>query len=87
MTECLDCGKTWGGSRMEHCPVPGCHQTFAGASAGDHHRTGEFGVSEGPGRRRCRTPEEMRSYQTKAGATFWQGANGVWHFGHRREFP
>jgi hypothetical protein len=83
MISCIDCDKTWGGSRTEHCPV--CHETFSGAEAGDQHRTGLHGVSSGLDRRRCRTPDEMRSYKTKMSkAGFWQGANGVWHFGHRR---
>lgn len=54
-----DCTRPRPGSRLEHCLE--CHQTFASTRAGDDHRTGEHGVTEGPRRRRCRTPDEMRS--------------------------
>lgn len=30
------CGKSWGGTRAEHCTV--CHETFSGATSGDKHR-------------------------------------------------
>ncbi|WP_425503467.1 hypothetical protein [Jiangella mangrovi] len=52
------CGCSWSGLRAEHCPA--CCQTFSGTSAGDAHRRGEHGVTEGPDRRRCLSPGEVR---------------------------
>jgi hypothetical protein len=72
---CLDCGKTWTGLRMEHCPA--CCQTFAGTRPGDMHRTGDHGISEGPKRRRCLTVAETLDRGIRA------DASGVLHFGRR----
>ena len=55
---CTKCGASWSGMRIEHCKS--CCQSFSGTTAGDKHRTGEHGVKDGPNRRRCRTPDEMR---------------------------
>jgi hypothetical protein len=55
------CGATWDGYRIQHCTVPGCHQTFTGTYTGDMHRVGVIGVKEGPNRRRCLSPDEMRA--------------------------
>jgi hypothetical protein len=57
MTTCGTCSTTYGGYRTEHCTE--CHETFTGTSSGDKHRTGKHGVTEGPTRRRCLTPDEM----------------------------
>lgn len=54
---CRTCEKTIANRKAEHCPV--CHETFTGTRAGDTHRTGRHGVTEGPDRRRCLTPAEM----------------------------
>lgn len=57
-----------------------CHQTFSGTSAGDMHETGEHGVREGPNRRRCLTPDEMRALRTHSGnPRLVQNSRGVWH--------
>lgn len=37
-----------------------CKMKFSGLTGFDAHRTGKHSESEGPDRRRCRTPEEMR---------------------------
>lgn len=58
MTTCNRCGTQYGGQRTEHCMA--CHQTFTNTGSGDKHRVGEHGVTEGPDRRRCLTPDEMR---------------------------
>ena len=55
-TTCRKCAAEYGG-RMQHCPA--CHQTFTGESAGEKHRTGKHGVTEGPHARRCLTVAEM----------------------------
>jgi hypothetical protein len=73
MTACKRCDTTWTGLRIEHCPA--CHQTFTGSTSGDMHRTGDHGVFEGPERRRCLTPDEMRE---KGMA---QNARGHWTTG------
>jgi hypothetical protein len=72
VTTCRDCAHVWTTKRNEHCTV--CHETFAGAEPGDAHRIGEHGVTEGPTRRRCRTPDEMR-------------AGGMWTKPNRQGFP
>ena len=54
---CRDCKKNITRSNYEHCPER--HETFGGTTAGDMHRTGRHGVTEGPDRRRCLTPAEM----------------------------
>ena len=54
---CRDCKKNIIKRSYEHCPV--CHETFGGTTAGDMHRTGRHGVTEGLDRRRCLTPAEM----------------------------
>lgn len=43
---CAGCGASWTGSRPCHCAAPGCHQTFAGLTLFDAHRStrgGEHG--------------------------------------------
>lgn len=54
---CRICGDRIVGMKLEHCPV--CHETFTCTAAGDMHRVGRHGVTAGPDRRRCLTPEEM----------------------------
>lgn len=54
---CPRCEARWGGEKPEHCTV--CHRTFGSTVAGDAHRVGIVGVTEGPDRRRCMTDEEM----------------------------
>jgi hypothetical protein len=56
-TTCLRCGHAWTGLKPEHCTA--CHQTFGGTTAGDLHRVGQHGVTEGPDRRRCLNAQEM----------------------------
>ena len=65
-----NCGATWTGFKLEHCP--GCHQSFTGTAAGDMHRVGDHDLSQGPGRRRCLTISEM---EAKGMA---QNGRGVW---------
>lgn len=48
------CGRSWTGSRAEHCPA--CHETFTGTPSGDRHRVGDHGE----GSRRCLTRGEMQ---------------------------
>lgn len=63
-TRCTqDCTRPRG--RMEHCKV--CHQTFSGASTGDAHRTGRYGID-----RRCRTSDELSALG------LWL-ERGIWH--------
>ena len=84
MTSCK-CGAEWTGKRLEHCTATGCHQTFTGTTAGDMHRVGKHDVSEGPDRRRCLTPDEMREKgmtQNKhghwtSGGTFWRAGDDL----------
>jgi gp42 len=54
---CRICGDRIVGLKLEHCPL--CHETFTCTAAGDMHRVGRHGVTAGPSRRRCLTPEEM----------------------------
>lgn len=54
---CRTCGDRIVGMKLEHCSI--CHETFACTAAGDMHRVGRHGVTDGPDRRRCLTPEEM----------------------------
>lgn len=54
---CRTCGDRIVGMKLEHCPA--CHKTFTCTAAGDMHRVGGHGVTDGPDRRRCLTPEEM----------------------------
>nr|DAF12483.1 MAG TPA: alpha-aminoadipate carrier protein [Caudoviricetes sp.] len=54
---CRTCKKNITKRSYEHCPA--CHETFGGTRAGDMHRVGRHGVTEGPDRRRCLTPTEM----------------------------
>lgn len=87
MTVCRDCGTQWTGQKAEHCPV--CHETFAGARPGDCHRTGDHGVTEGPKRRRCRTPDELRAggmwtTTQPSGAEVWHGEWSKTGKQHRR---
>lgn len=76
MTSC-NCGATWSGHRIEHCPS--CHETFTGTSAGDRHRVGDHALSKGPKRRRCLSVEEM----SERGMT--KNARGQW--GNGGEMP
>ncbi len=59
------CGKRWKTLRAEHCTV--CHETFSGSKTGDAHRVGEHGVTEGPNRRRCLAPAEVKIKRGKRG--------------------
>ena len=72
------CGVTWSGLRVEHCT--GCHRTFTGTSAGDRHRVGDSAIWEGPKRRRCLTPEEMRDKGMATNARGWwtNGGKSPW---------
>lgn len=54
---CRTCGDRIVGMKLEHCSV--CHETFTCTAAGDMHRVGRHGVTDGPDRRRCLTSEEM----------------------------
>lgn len=74
---CRDCKKTITGHKAEHCPE--CHETSTRTKAGDKHRVGQPGVSEGPDRRRCLTPDEMRAKGMKS------NKQGYWTTGE--EFP
>lgn len=68
---CPRCGKSWNGSKPEHCPA--CHETFGGTVAGDRHRIGDHGLPRStPGARRCLGPDEMRA------AGLRQDAKGIW---------
>ena len=66
---CHTCGRT-NGNRTQHCVS--CHQSFNSTTAGDMHRVGDHGTRQGPNRRRCLTPDEMRH----KGMT--QNPQGVW---------
>ena len=66
---CHTCGRT-DGNRTQHCVS--CHQSFNSTTAGDMHRVGDHGTRQGPNRRRCLTPDEMRH----KGMT--QNPQGVW---------
>ena len=66
---CHTCGRT-DGNRTQHCVS--CHQSFNSTTAGDTHRVGDHGTRQGPNRRRCLTPDEMRH----KGMT--QNPQGVW---------
>lgn len=66
---CHTCGRT-DGNRTQHCVS--CHQSFNSTTAGDMHRVGDHGTRQGPNRRRCLTPDEMRHN----GMT--QNPQGVW---------
>lgn len=55
---CRTCRATITGRKLEHCAL--CHETFTCTAAGDMHRVGRHGVTDGPSRRRCLTPDEMR---------------------------
>lgn len=73
MSSCTDaCIRPTPGTRIQHCTVDGCHQTFSSPSAGDRHRVGRFGITEGPQRRRCLTADEM----LEAGLVL--NARGMW---------
>lgn len=56
---CRDCKKTIVGYKTEHCAE--FHETFTRTKAGDMHRVGKHGVAEGPDRRRCLSPFEMKA--------------------------
>lgn len=53
------CGVTWAGHRTQHCPR--CCKTFAGTTAGDMHRVGDWDPSSPDFPRRCLTEERMRA--------------------------
>lgn len=65
-----DCVQPTPKTRLQHCTL--CHRTFSGTESGDRHRIGSHGVSEGPGRRHCRTDGEL----IKAGLRL--DGRGVW---------
>lgn len=76
---CRICGDRITGRKLEHCPV--CHKTFTGTTAGDMHRVGRHGVTDGPGRRRCLTPAEMLGKgMTRNSKGRW--TTGGWPCGH-----
>ena len=54
---CRTCGDRIVGMKLEHCAC--CHGTFTCTAAGDMHRVGRHGVTDGPNRRRCLTSEAM----------------------------
>lgn len=75
---CHHCHATLSGTKTQHCTV--CHETFTGTTAGDMHRTGRYGTTTGPDRRRCLTIEEMlakdmernrKGYWTTGGTSPW----------------
>lgn len=70
---CRDCEKIIIGHKPEHCLE--CHETFTRTKAGDKHRTGRHGVTEGPDRRRCLTPAEL------AAKGMTQNSKGYWTTG------
>lgn len=76
---CRTCGAVLGGLKLEHCTY--CHETFTCTAAGDRHRVGRHGVTDGPERRRCRTPGEMLD----KGMTL--NTKGHWTTGGRWEGP
>ncbi|WP_158564066.1 hypothetical protein [Jiangella anatolica] len=61
-------GVTWSGYKTELCSVLGCLKLFSNTRAGDAHRVGEHGVTEGPDRRRCLTTEEMLAKSIEKGS-------------------
>lgn len=73
---CRTCGEAITGRKLEHCPV--CHKTFTCTTAGDMHCAGRHGVTDGPRRRRCLTPDEMLD----KGMT--QNCRGHWTTGGHR---
>lgn len=81
---CPDCGKTWGG-RAEHCTV--CHETFTGTIAGDRHRVGKHGVTEGPARRRCAAPTERGLVLNRHGVWGMPSDGSRWWEKHGDEAP
>lgn len=76
MTTHPQCGKSWTGSKAEHCPV--CCETFTGTKAGDRHRVGDHN----DGTRRCLTAVEM------LGAGLVQNDREFWQVDQKgREHP
>lgn len=73
---CRICGTATSGLKLEHCAC--CHETFTCTTAGDMHRVGRHDVTNGPGRRRCLTPDEMLD----KGMT--KNVRGHWTTGGRR---
>jgi hypothetical protein len=79
------CEAVWSGLNIEHCAA--CHQTFSGTEAGDKHRVGDHGVTEGPNRRRCLTVEEMHAKVTGNGDPWYEvapNAHGTLVWSRRR---
>ena len=72
------CGKSWGGTRAEHCTE--CHETFTGTTAGDKHRVGDPAIWDGPKRRRCLTVTEMtaRGMATNDRGVWTNGGTSPW---------
>lgn len=77
MTTHPKCGKEWSGNRTEHCPA--CCQTFAGRTAGDKHRVGDWDNPNDP--RRCLSPDRMRALGMVL------NAYGYWSTGEGYEQP
>lgn len=71
---CHTCGRT-DHNHVQHCVA--CHQSFNSTTAGDMHRVGDHGTRQGPNRRRCLTPDEMRHN----GMT--QNPQGAWTTGDK----
>ncbi|WP_446014104.1 FDXHR family putative zinc-binding protein [Brevibacterium casei] len=78
---CRDCGQSWTGFKVEHCPA--CHQSFGGTRAGDWHRVGSFSDPKDP--RRCLNPTDaglhlsirkvwVRGFSTDTPETYRQSA-------------
>lgn len=76
MIRCPDCPATWMGRKLEHCAS--CHETFTSTVAGDRHRVGLHGVSEGPERRRCADPAERGLVRNARGHWGLPGDQGSW---------
>lgn len=76
---CRTCHATIRGRKSERCAC--CHATFTGTRPGDMHRVGKHGITDGPDRRRCLTPDEMLN----KGMT--RDARGYWTTGERWDGP
>lgn len=61
------------GVRFWHCA--GCHETFAGEKPFIRHRRGSGGA------------RECRDLRDGGPSRHWSDAQGVWHYGPRRDFP
>lgn len=72
---CRSCGDRIVGAKLEHCSC--CHETFTCTTAGDMHRVGRHGVTDGSDRRRCLSSEEM------LGKGMTRNSHGRWTAGGR----